>query len=123
MKFLNDVNVLSCTKSHCYIVREMLLHHHQRLTCEALQLILYSLSIKQQILPSAGIVSVCSVLTQVQFLLGPFSPKLFQVRLLQVRPVPKSELVEIVLPELAGCPSCHTDNSIKALKEVCKKVV
>jgi len=39
--------------------------------------------------------------------------------LLQVRPVPKSKLLGVVVAELlqAGCPSCHPTNSIKALKD------
>jgi len=48
----------------------------------------------------------------------PIFPELFQVRLLHVRPVPKSKLLGIAVAELlqAGCPACHPTNSIKALK-------
>jgi len=53
--------------------------------------------------------------TQTSFsLTDPF----FQVRLLRVRPVPKSKLLRIIVAELlqAGCPCCRPTNSMKALK-------
>jgi len=56
--------------------------------------------------------------THTKFLFNwPIFPELFQVRLLQVRPVLKSKLLGIVVAELlqAGCPSCHPTNSNKAL--------
>jgi len=48
----------------------------------------------------------------------PIFRELLKVRLIQVRPVPKSKLSGIVVRGLlqAGCPSCHPTDSIKALK-------
>ena len=45
--------------------------------------------------------------------------ELFQVRLLQVRPVNKSKLLGIVVAELLQVrrPSCHLTNRVKALKD------
>jgi len=49
----------------------------------------------------------------------PIFPELLQVRLHQVRPVPKSKLLGTVVAELlqAGHCSCRPTNSIKALKD------
>jgi len=55
-----------------------------------------------------------------QFLFNqPIFPQLLQVSLLQVRPAPTSIVLGIVVAELlqAGCPSCCSINSIKALKD------